>query len=65
MRAFEPPRFLDRLMSICLHLLACAIALYVAVRLVLAVAWPLLVMVGAVAVVIGALAVVRYRSRGW
>jgi membrane-anchored glycerophosphoryl diester phosphodiesterase (GDPDase) len=65
MPGFEPRSLMDRLMSVCIHLLACAIAVYVSVRLVLVVAWPLLVMVGAVVVLSGLLVFLRYRSRGW
>ena len=66
MPAFKPQRsFLDRLVSAGLRLLACAIAVYVAVRLVLDVAWPLFVLVGIFAVASGALAFLHYRNRGW
>lgn len=66
MPSFKPPRsFSDRLMSTCLGLLACAIVVFVAVHLVLAVVWPLLIIVSVVTVVTGTLAFLRYRHHGW
>ncbi|SDI90111.1 hypothetical protein SAMN05444157_0713 [Frankineae bacterium MT45] len=55
----------DRLLSICLSLLVGATAIYVAVRLVEAVAAALLVILGIGTFVLAAVLLVRRHNRDW
>lgn len=61
----DPRSWLDKAVGVCLSLLACALALYVTVRLVQAVAVALLVILGISALVAGVVAWLRARNRGW
>jgi hypothetical protein len=61
----EPRSWLDRVVGACLGVLAGAVALYVAVRLVEAVAVALLIMAGVVVLAVAAFMFLRYRSRDW
>ena len=65
MRNADPRTWLDRLVGGCLSLLAAAVAVYVAVRVLEAV-WPVLVVIGGVLLVASiGIAFVRARYRGW
>jgi hypothetical protein len=65
MRGYHSSSLLERLVGGCFSLLAAAVALYVAVRLIEAV-WPVLVGIGVgVAVVAGLVAVMRWQRQGW
>jgi hypothetical protein len=61
----DPRPWLDRLLSLCLTLLASAAAIYVAVRLIESVWTTLLVIVAVAAFLVLAVAVLRRRHRGW
>jgi thiol:disulfide interchange protein len=62
---FRPSSWLDQLVGACFGLLAAAVALHVAARLIEQVWVVLLVIGGVVAVVVGLVAVLRWRRRGW
>lgn len=61
----DPRAWPDKALGVCLSLLAGAIALYAAVRLIEAIWWVLLIIVGSGLAVTGLVAVWRYRFRGW
>lgn len=62
---YQPASLWDRLVGACFGLLAAALALYVAVRLIESI-WLVLVGIGVgVGVVAGLVAAVRRRRQGW
>lgn len=61
----DPRTWLDKAVGVCLSVLVCALAIYVAVRLVEAVAVALLVILGVGGLVAGTAAWLRSRHRGW
>jgi hypothetical protein len=61
----SPREGLDRLVGVCLKLLASAIALYLAVCLIESILVPLLIGVGVVMVAGLGIALLRWRNRGW
>jgi hypothetical protein len=62
---YRPSSWLDQLVGACFSLLAAAVAVYTAVRLIELV-WPvLLLIVLGVAVIVGLVAAVRWRRQGW
>jgi len=61
----DPRSWLDKTVGICLSVLVGATALYVAVRLIQAVAAVLFIVLGVGVFVAIAFAVLRSRARGW
>ena len=61
----DPRSFVNGLLGITLRLFACAVVLNVTLRLILAVAWPLIIMAGLVVLAISVLALLRRRRGGW
>jgi hypothetical protein len=61
----DPRSWLDRLIGICLSLLASATAIYVAVRLIESVWTALLIIVAVAAFLVLAITVLRHWYRGW
>lgn len=62
---YRPSSWLDQLVGACFGLLAAAVALYLAVRLIEMV-WVALLLIGViVATVAGVVAVLRWRRQGW
>jgi thiol:disulfide interchange protein len=62
---YRPSSWLDQLVGACFGLLAAAVAIYVAVRLIEMV-WVWLLLIGIiVAAVAGLLAFLRWRRQGW
>lgn len=62
---FRPSSWLDQLVGACFGLLAAAVALHVAARLIEQV-WPVLLLIGVVVVVVsGLVTVMRWRRQGW
>lgn len=62
---YYPDSWLDRAVGACLRILAGAVAIYVAVCLIEAVAVPLLIIGGIVLALGVGIAFLRARSRGW
>jgi len=62
---YRPSPWLDQLVGACFGLLAAAVALYLAARLIELV-WVWLLLIGIiVAAVVGLVAVMRWRRQGW
>jgi hypothetical protein len=62
---FRPASVLDQLVGACFSVLAAAVALYLAVRLIELV-WVVLLLIGVVvAAIIGFVAALRWRRQGW
>lgn len=61
----DPRSWLDRAVGVCLAILVGAVALFVAIRLIEAVATALLIILGAALLVAIGIAVLRARNRGW
>jgi thiol:disulfide interchange protein len=62
---YQPSSWLDQVVGACFALLAAAVALYLAARLIEQV-WAVLLLIGIViAVVAGLAAVLRWRRQGW
>ncbi len=62
---YQPSSWLDRFVGACFGLLAAAVALYVAARLIEMVWVVLLLICIVMAAVIGLVAVMRWRRQGW
>jgi small basic protein len=62
---YRPASWLDQLVGGCFSLLVGAAAVYIAVRLILAVWTALLVILGVGAFLAVAVVVLRQRNRGW
>jgi hypothetical protein len=62
---YQPSSWLDQLVGVCLSLLVGAAAVFIAVRLILAVWTALLVILGVAAFLAVTVAVLRQRIRGW
>ena len=62
---YRPSSWLDQLVGACFGLLAAAVALYLAARLIEMV-WAVLLLIGIIAAVVaGVVAVLRWRRQGW
>jgi hypothetical protein len=61
----DPRSWFDKAIGICLGVLVGAVALYIAVHLVLAVADALLVILGVGTFIALAVMLLRYRRNGW
>jgi hypothetical protein len=65
MSPYDPRSWLDKLVGACVSVVVCAAAIYIAVRLIQAVAAVLLVIVSVGALLAIAAALVLRRDRGW
>ena len=65
MSRYQPESLLDRLVGGCVAVLAAAIALYLAVRLIEAIWVVLVLIVLSVLAVVGLVAAVRWHSQRW
>lgn len=62
---YQPSSWLDRLVGACFSLLVGSAAVYIAVKLVLAVWTALLIIIGVGVFLALAVAALRQRNRGW
>jgi hypothetical protein len=62
---YHPSSWLDQLVGVCVSLLVGAAAVFIAVKLILAVWTALLVILGVSAFLAVAVVVLRQRNRGW
>ena len=65
MAGSDPRNWLDKAVGACLAILVGAVALFVAVKLIEAVAEALLIIVGVLMFVAAGFAILRARNRGW
>lgn len=63
--SMRPQSRLDQLVGACVSLLVAAVAVYVAVKLILAVWVVLVAIIGATTLLLAATALVRHRRGGW